>query len=85
MAMYALTSQITTNTHSVYALHSAYIPGPPFVARSEAIVPQDMLLPGVGVEGVEGPSTEDTLVLLSDCASGHGRLGTVETIVVVWD
>ena len=34
--------------------------------------------------GVEGLSTEDTLVLLSDCASGHGRLGAVEIIVVVW-
>jgi len=51
----------------------------------EAIAPQDTFLPGVGVEGLAAPSTEDTLVLRSDCASGHGRLlGTVETIVVVW-
>jgi len=50
--------------YSVYALHSAYIPGLPFVTGSEAIVPQDMFLPGVGVEGVAAPSTEDTLVLL---------------------
>ena len=41
---------------------------------------QDMFLPGVGIEGLEGLS-EDTLALCSDCASSHegyscGQYGT---------
>ena len=49
---------------------------------AEVTIPHDMFLPGVGVEGLAAPSTEDTLVLRSDCASSSGRLGIVETTVV---
>ena len=51
---------------------------------TEVTIPQDMFLPGVGVEGLAAPSTEDTLVLRSDCASSGGRVGIVEATVVVW-
>ena len=52
-------------------------------AWTEAIIPQDAFLPGVGVEVLIAPSSEDTLVLRSDGASSHGRMGHVEMIVVV--
>ena len=66
----------------VYALY--YQPLSQQAPGTEVTIPQDMFLPGVGVEGLAAPSTEDTLVLRSDCASSGGRLGIVETIVVVW-
>jgi len=83
------TSQTTTNTIPLYTLLSALDPGLTFVITrkpgTEAIIPQDAFLPGVGVEGLAAPSTEDTLVLRSDGASSHGRMGQVEVIFVVWD
>ena len=73
----------------LYTLLSALDPGLTFVIAckpgTEAIIPQDAFLPGVGVEGPAAPSPEDTLVLRSDGASSHGRMGQVETIVVIWD
>ena len=79
------------HTHSTVSIH--YIQpssqlGLSFVTAApstEATAPQDTFLPGVGVEGLAAPSTEDPLVLCSDFASGHGRLCTVETIVAVWE
>ena len=73
----------------LYTLLSALDPGLTFAIAckpgTEAIIPQDVLLPGVGVEGLVALSPEDTLVLRSDGASSHGRMGQVETIVVIWD
>jgi len=70
-------------------LLSALDPGLTFVIACkpgpEAIIPQDVFLPGVGVEGLTAPSPEDTLVLRSDSASSHGKMGYVEMIFVVWD
>jgi len=45
-------------------------------------IPQHAFLPGVGVGGLAALSTEDTVVLCSDCASSHGRIDQVETIVI---
>ena len=50
----------------MYTLLSALDPGLTFVIAckpgTEAIIPQDAFLPGVGVEGLAAPSPEDTLV-----------------------
>ena len=73
--LYTLLSALDPGLTSVIACK----PGP------EAIIPQDVFLPGVGGEGLAAPSPEDTLVLRSDGASSHGRMGQVEMIVVVWD
>ena len=80
----------TLQTQSIlYTLLSALDPGLTFVIAckpgTEATIPQYVFLPGVGVEGFAAPSPEDTLVLCSGSASSHGRIGQVETIVVIWD
>ena len=73
----------------LYTLLSALDPGLTFVIAckpgTEDIIPQDVFLPGVGVEGLAALSPEDTLTLCSDGVSSHGRIGQVEMIVVIWD